>query len=172
MEQEQLTVPCRISSKMFCEFAVFDAMRRRKSWLRPVVFAVFFVLLAALAYSRAGQTDGAAVLGGALLLVGLGLPAAYFGNFFYSVRKRARQLNPKEIAYTLTLTDTDVVVDKGGQHASYSWDRLLSAHRLHHSACIYVDQTHAFLLPNDSGDAAWHTIAAHLPSGKVTDHRR
>lgn len=170
MEQENLTIPSKISGTQFREFAVFDALRRRKSWIRPAIFTAFFVALAALAFSRAGEKDGAALLGGVLLLVGLGLPAVYFITFFLSVRARARKIDPNEIAYTLTLAESGVRVQKGGQVSTCAWPQLPGACRLKHGICLYVDALHALLLPDDEDGTTWKMIAARL-GGKAKDYR-
>lgn len=163
MRNEPITIPSRISREQFREFAVFDAMRRQRRWLRPTAFAAFFCALAALAFGRTGQTEGAGLLGGTLLLVGLGLPAAYFGNFYHSVRKRAKQLDPREVAYTLTLTEEGVEAEKDGQRVSYSWGQLTEAYRLRRGVCLYAGAKHAFLLPD--GDA-WQRLAAHMDNAR------
>lgn len=170
MKNESLTIPAKITREQFREFAVFDALRRQKRWTRPAAFAVFFCALAALAFSREGATDGAALLGGILLLVGLGLPAAYFGNFFLSVRKRARQLDPNAVAYTLTLTETAVEAEKDGRQISCPWERLFAAYRLRRGVCLYTDPRRAFLLPDEDG-AAWQWIAAHTSTAVAKDLR-
>lgn len=171
MENEKLTIPSKISGAQFREFAVFDTMRRQKRWLRPVVFAVFFIVIAALAFSRVGKTQGAALLGGVLLAVGIGLPAIYFGNFFLSVRKRARKIDPNEIAYTLTLSASGVDVKKDKQTASYEWSQLHGACRLAHGTCLYVDARHALLLPDNRNGAAWRMFAERLGEKAKEYHR-
>lgn len=170
MKNESLTLPSRIGREQFREFAVFDALRRQRRWTRPAAFAVFFCALGALAFSRAAQTEGAELLGGVLLLVGLGLPAAYFGTFFYSVRKRARQLDPNEIAYTLTLTDDALEVEKDGRRVSFPWERLAGAYRLRRGVCLYADPSHAFLLTDEDGEA-WKRIAAQMDASRAHDLR-
>lgn len=172
MEPETLTIASKISGEMFREFALYDTLRRQKRWQRPALFALFFLALALLALSRADTTKGAALLGGVLLAVGLGLPIAYFAGFFLSVRKRARQIDPREIAYTITMNEDGVTVQKGQQHAVYKWEQLHGACRLEHSVCIYVDALHALLLGDPKNEAAWNMLVSHLPPQLLKDHRR
>ena len=162
MKEEKLTIPSKISGAQFREFAAFDTLRHRKGWRRPAMFAAFFAGVAGLAFHRAGRMQGAALLGCVLLAVGFGLPAVYFGNFFRSVRRCAQSIDPDEAAYTLTLTDSEISVKKGKQSASYEWSRLHSACRLKHGICLYLDEAHALLLPDDRSGSAWRVIAAHL----------
>ena len=170
MPEDRLSAPVRIDAATFREFAVFDALRRQKRWLRPAAFAAFFTALALLAFSRRSAVEGASLLGGVLLAVGLGLPAVYFGSFFLSVRRRARQLG-SGIAYTLTLTEAGVAVEKAGQSAAYAWNTLHGAYRLRRCVCLYADARHALLLPESAAEDAWRIAAAHLPPERMRDCR-
>lgn len=166
MAQNELIIQSRIDAETFSEFAWFDMLRHRKLWRRPALFAALFAAFAAIAFSRTGRTDGAALLGGVLLAVGLGVPLVYFANFAFSVRKRARQLNANEIAYTLTLVPDGVAVKKGAQSTEYRWDMIYHAYRLERSIPLYVDAGHAFLLTGKNTEAAWNTMTQYLSEGK------
>ena len=166
MAREELVVQSKIDGETFSEFARFDLLRVRKRWRRPAGFAAFFTLLALLAFSRTGKVEHAALLGGVLLAVGLGLPLVYFANFARSVRRRARQQDPRAIAYTVTLTPAGVAVKKGAQSAEYAWDRIYHAYRLERSAALYVDPAHALLLAGPQAAAAWEFLTRRLPEEK------
>lgn len=166
MTQQELVIQSKIDPETFSEFAWFDLLRVQRHWRRPLVFAVFFAALSLLALSRAGRVEGAALLGGVLLAVGLGLPLVYFASFARSVRKRARQLDADEIAYTLTLTPEGVRVKKGKQTADYRWEAVHRACRLKRSVPLYVDAAHALLLTGKDADAAWERIKQSLPKEK------
>ena len=168
--KEELIVESKVDAVMFREFAVFDTFRRQKRWLRPLIFAAFFCVIAAVAFSRAAEVEGAALLGGVLLAVGLGLPAVYFSKFFLSLSRRARALDPRAIAYTVTLGQ-GVTVKKDSQSAAYEWDALPLACRLNHSVCLYVDALHALLLRDDKG-RVWETVTARMDGQRVRDCRR
>ena len=168
MAQNELVIQSKIDAEAFSEFAWFDMLRRRKLWRRPALFAALFAAFAAIAFSRIGRTDGAALLGGVLLAVGFGVPLVYFAHFAFSVRKRARQLNANEIAYTLTLSPEGVAVRKEAQTAEYRWDAICRAYRLERSVALYVDAGHAFLLTGKNTEAAWDAIAQYLPEDKRT----
>ena len=141
---------------------------RQKALLRATLFAALFAAFAAVAFSRVGRTDGAALLGGVLLAVGLGVPLVYFASFAFSVRKRARQLDANAIAYTLTLSPEGVTVKKDKQTAAYRWDAIYRAYWLERSISLYVDAGHAFLLTGKHTETAWDTIAQYLPEDKRT----
>ena len=171
MSQEKYTVPIKIDAETFREFAVYDTLRRQKHWRRPAVFAAFFIAIAALAFTRSGTVRGAALLGGVLLAVGVGLPIIYLTSFFRSVRQRARRLDPREIVYTVTLDDAGIAVQKGKQSAENTWGHLNAACRLEHSVCLYADALHAFLLPGARGsaqsDELWALVTRHMPAEKI-----
>lgn len=176
MSNRDITIQSFIDARVFSEFAWFDLLRVRKRWRRPALFAAFFVAIAAIAFSRSGSVDHAALLGGVLLAVGVGLPAVYFFAFHQSVRKQSAKLTGREAAYTVTLDEQGVSVVKGKQNANYSWNDVHAVHRLNRCICIYVEARHAFLLPStDNGEAvraAWELMAAHLTSNQLFDHRQ
>ena len=152
MSNQDNTIQSFIDARVFSEFAWFDLLRVQKRWRRPAAFAAFFAGIAALAFSRAGSVDHAALLGGVLLAVGLGLPAAYFFTF------------------------QGVSVVKGKQRVSCVWSDIHAVHRLDRCICIYVEARRAFLLPSTDNSeairAAWELMAAHLTSGQLFDHRQ
>ena len=165
MAQNELVIQSKIDAEAFSEFAWFDMLRRRKLWRRPALFAALFAAFAVIAFSRIGTTDGAALLGREIWL-GVHAVLVYFANFAFSVRKRARQLNANEIAYTLTLSPEGVAVKKSAQTAEYRWDAIYHAYRLERSISLYVDAGHAFLLTGKHTETAWDTIAQYLPEDK------
>ncbi len=169
MDDARLTVRSNIDAATFREFALFDAFSYRGRWRAPALFAAFFAALAALAFSRASAVEGAALLGGVLLTVGLGLPLLYIINYVLSVRRRAAALTGREAAYTVTLSGAGVEIVKGDQRARYAWDEFARARRLAHSVCLYDAAGHAFLLPRSDAacDAAWELICASLPAERV-----
>ncbi len=162
-----MVVTSVIDAETFREYAIYNALRWQKQWRRPAVFALSFLVFAALAFSRVGKVEGAALLGGVLLAVGLGLPAVYFGAFLHSVRRQARQLDPREIAYTVTLSDAGVAVRKGKQNASYTWETLCAACRLKRCVCLYVDAQHALLLTGGDGARIWAYITRRIAAEKL-----
>lgn len=169
MDGGKVTVQARIDAETFREFALFDTFSYRGLWRRPALFAAFFALLAALAFSRAGTTEGAALLGGVLLAVGLGLPAVYIINYIRSVQKRAAGFTGRETAYTVTLDAEGVEIVKDEQSTRCGWDGIARACALVRSVCLYDAAGHAFLLPRSDAacTAAWETVCACLPPERI-----
>lgn len=88
-KESTIIVPVRIDRKIFQDFSVFDTLVRQRRWQRPLVFALILLFFAVLCFAQVGKREGAILLGSVLTVVGLGLPAVYFGMFFYSVRQQA-----------------------------------------------------------------------------------
>ena len=170
MKKQEITVAAQIDGPTFSEYAIFDVMRRQRRYLRPLLFAIFFAALSALAFSRRGTIEQAGLLGGVLLGVGLFLPLVYVVSFLFSVRRQSRALNPKKAAYTLELRESGLTVKKGEQTIQAPWKDLYAAYRLKQSICLYVDAQHSFLLPRSSGEekfeAAWSMVERCMESGK------
>ena len=173
MNDGRITIIAKIGPDLFREFAIYDAFVYKKRGIRPMIFAVFFLLVAIIAFTRRSYTEGAALLGVVLLVVGLGLPAIYILRYLYSVSKRAKGFSGDETAYALILNTVGVDVEKGEQSMHYSWDQITFACRLSHSICLYVTSNHAFLLPREDADsaAAWDMIREHIPPSKVKEYR-
>jgi len=72
-----LDLDVRMDRKTYRDFMVFDSVIRIGSWRRPLLFALIFTGLAAVSFAASLTGRQGALLGAALLLVGLG-PALYF----------------------------------------------------------------------------------------------
>lgn len=175
MAKKELLIPARITPDVFREFAVYDAMCRQKRWRGPLVFALVFMALSALCYTQAARLRGAGLLGTVLLAVGLGLPAAYFVNFFLSVKNQGGRLGGENapIAYTVRLREEGVLAEQGRDRMELGWQQLHGAVRLEHSVCIYVTPRQAYLLPGEAGEKdggeIWAWVREHMPEEKQTD---
>lgn len=169
--EKPLIIPSRVDEDTFIRFGLFDAFRVQKRWRPPALFAA--ILCASAAVCLLSGREGGALLGGVLLLVGLGLPAAYVGNFLLSLRQQARRLklDGRRIVYTLRLHGEGVSVNSGQQETSFSWAQIHHVYRLPGCVCLYVSPRKAFLLPGEQEEAAWQYIRAHLPEEKLTEKR-
>lgn len=149
MERNTLLIQSRITPEVFREFALFDTMYRQKRYRRPLLFAVIMAVFACVCFTRQGHNDQAVLIGAVLLIVGLGLPAAYILTFLWSVRKRAKQIPPVDApaAYTVELSPEGVVVAAGKERAEYGWKDILYVYRIQRSTCLYVSANRAYLLP-------------------------
>ena len=175
MAKKELLIPARITPDVFREFAVFDAMIRQKRWRGPLAFTLVFGALSAVCYTQAGSIRGAGLLGTVLLAVGLGLPAAYFVNFFLSVKAQGGKLGGENapISYTVRLREEGVMAEQGKEKMTLSWQQLHGAVRLSHSVCIYVTPRQAYLMPGEAGEKdgeeLWDWVREHMPQEKWSD---
>ena len=175
MPKKELLIPVRITPTVFREFAFYDAMCRQKRWRGPLAFALAFGGFSALCYTQAHKIQGAWLLGTVLLAIGLGLPMAYFTNFFLSVKARGKGLGDANapIAYTVRLREEGVMAEQGKERVTLSWQQMYAAVRLSHSLCLYVSPRQAYLLPGEAGEKegeeVWDWIRDHMPKEKQTD---
>lgn len=174
-----LSVPVRMDGEIFRDFALFDVLQRQKRWVRPLVFAVILLTFAAVCFTQVGVRQGAALLGGVLTAVALGLPLVYFGMFFRSVRQQAAKMglsSPKNV-YRIELGEQGVRMwpagrqDKEEPAAAHSWDSLYGAWRTPQAVYLYIDAAHAYLLPAGQipggTDAAWGLLSRFMPAEKL-----
>lgn len=176
MERNALLIQSRITPEVFREFALFDTMYRQKRYRGPLLFAAILAVFACICFTQQGRNDQAVLLGGVLLAVGLGLPAAYILTFLYSVFKKAKQLKLADApaAYTVKLSPEFVAVTAGEQRAEYAWKDILYVYRIRHSTCLYVGANRAYLLPVSNQreeDKRWALILERVPSEKRKDLR-
>lgn len=174
-----MRVEVRLNEKDFFRFSLFDAFSRRRAWLRPAVFAAILGACAALCFAL-HQRRGAVLLGSVLLIVALGLPAAWFLSFFLSLRRQAREqgLAGGKYVYTLDLHDGEegISVDNGREHAVFPWAQMFHAYRHPDAAYLYVTPQRAFLIPDHcvqgAAGALWALIERRLPQQRRTSHKR
>lgn len=163
-----LKIEVCLSEREFVGFGLFDAFRHRRSWTRPALFAAILAGSAAVCFMLHDRR-GAVLLGIVLLVVALGLPAAWFLSFFLSVRGQARSLGLGDGAYvyTLTLGEEGLSVDNGRERAAYPWAGMFRAYRRPDAVYLYVTPRRAFLIPNccaeGGGERLWALIVAHIP---------
>lgn len=170
-----MKVEVRLNEKEFLRFSRFDVLRLRKRWHSPAIFAAILCACAAVCFLMR-HVRGAVVLGIALLVAGIGIPAVYFLNFFLSLRRQARQegLSPARHVYTLDLGDADsgITVDNGHEHVVYPWEQVFHVYRSASASYLYITSQRAFLIPHDcvkgGADALWKLLEARLPADRRT----
>ena len=166
----EITVPVRMSARDFRRFAVFNTLRRRRAWLRPLVFALIFSALAAVCFVSGRPQSG--LLGAVLLVCGLGLPLVWLGTFFAQLASQAgkNDLKQPRLVYTVKLRRLGVHVSKEGSDLEVPWDRMYAACRVRGAVYLYVAPERAFLLPDGQGDASaqeiWAAVVRHMPEGR------
>lgn len=183
MPNHPIVVPVQMDARTFRDFAIFDTMRRQKLWVRPAVFSGIMLAFAAVCFSQYAR-QGALLLGSVLAAVALGLPVVYFGSYFFSVRKQARQMGlatPKPV-YRLCLSDVDDGVevcaagdqDKPEKALHCAWGQLYGAWRAPGAIYLYAQPGKAYILPSGqiqgSADALWALCQKRMP-GKCHEMR-
>lgn len=172
MERETLIIPARINAGVFRRFALYDTFVRQGRWRSPALFAGILGAAAAVCLLMRQRREGAALLGGVLLAVGLGLPVFYVLNYLWSVRKQGKQLDGRRIAYTLHLREEGLLALAGQERAECPWSQIFLACRDRGCIYIYVNARRAFLLPDcEQTEAAWALLQEKLPEEKRRDRR-
>lgn len=172
-----MEIEVRLSEAEFLKFSWFDVLEHRKLWRAPAVFAVILGVCAAVCFLMR-ETRGAVALGGVLLAAGLGVPAAYFLSFFFSLRGQAREqkLGTGKYVYTLDLSGSGVAVNNGREHAAYPWGQVFRAYRRVDAVYLYITPRRAFLIPyecvNGEADGLWALIERGLPAERRTARQR
>lgn len=168
MKSGPLALEARVTPEVFREFAFFDTFRRQKRWKGPALFALIMGGFAAVCFALRGSREQAALIGTVLLVVGLGLPAAYVLSFYLSVRRREKALKAAgcPVAYRLRLEEEGLAVRQGEKEERYPWGQVAAAWRLRRCLCVYVDERRAYLLPprdGEEGERLWAFLIEHLP---------
>ena len=95
-----MNIQVRLNEREFMKFSWFDALRHKKVWHRPTLFAAILGTAATACFILHNRR-GAVLLGSVLLVVALGLPAAYFLSFFLSLHKQSAGLAGGKYVYTI-----------------------------------------------------------------------
>lgn len=166
-----MKVQVRLSERDFLKFSMFDTFVHKKGWLRPALFAVILGTSAGVCFALR-ERRGAVLLGTVLLVVALGLPAAWILSFFLSVRRQAKGqgLAKGKYVYTLDLGDGELAVDNGHERASYPWGQIFRVYRRSDAAYLYINPQRAFLIPHScvqgGGEALDRALEHCRPSGR------
>lgn len=175
MDPSKVTVSAKIDAGIFRSFAIFDAMRLKKRWRSPLIFASILSVCACVCFIMKERREGAFLLGWVLLGAGLGIPAAYFLNFFLSLRSQCKKMKPGEsrVAYTLTLDEREIRVSNEKESASLPWKKAFAAYRVKDCIYLYAVPQKAYLLPAGCADTEdeklWALIARRMPEGRAID---
>lgn len=181
-----ISVLVEMDEKRFRDFRVFDVFRHQKAWKRPLLFALILLAFAAVCLTQVGKREGAALLAGVLAVVGLGLPAVYFGTFFHQLSQIVEKMKLPQPFYRVELAEDGIRVwltgelDKTDPTYRYNWEDALCAYRTADAVYLYVNAPDsqapggrrplAYLL-DQSTDAVW-ALLGRLPADKLRDCRR
>lgn len=162
-----ITIPVKVDTKTFRNFAVFDTLIRKKRWKSPALFAAIFLCFAAVCFSLHGRAEQAVLLGSVLAGVAIVLPTVYFITFFHSITLQARsmKLQKPQHAYTVELTDAADgirVVSAKDESVSvrHQWNAVHAVYRADGCIYLFVSPEQAFLLPDGQAIAADTQAAA------------
>ncbi len=165
-----------LTERIFRRFTIFDTVLRKKIWRGPALFALVLTICAGACFYM-HRVRGAAMLGGVLLAVGLGVPLVYFGTFFHSVSRQVQELGLKRPrpVYSLELTDQPlgILVSNEQETARYRWDSVYHAYRDADATYLYITPERALILPhscveNQDAAALWALLIACLPAERCT----
>lgn len=170
MKQEGILIPAKITRPVFRHFAFFNVFYHQKHWKRPLIFALLMSAFSIICFFLRNRREGAVMLGAVLLIVGLGLPFAYFLSFSLSLRGQMKRmdLRGQRIAYTLRMETKGFHVTTGAEAADYPWEAVHMVYRTSDCDYLYISASKAYLLPhNSSKEKIWTLLQSVLPPEKL-----
>lgn len=173
---QKITSSVQMTAKEFHDFAVFDLFRHQKRWQRPTVFTAILLVSAGICMTQIGKRDGAALLTAVLAIIAIGLPAVYFGTFFYNLSKQIKKLNFPRPFYRVELEGDQMNVWMAGQQDKaeptnrYGLSSLHCAYRTESAVYLYVQPAQAYLL-SENLEKFWAALNSALPAEKLHDCR-
>lgn len=171
---QTISANVQMDADSFRQFAVFDFFRHQRGYRRPAAFAVLLLACAGLCLAQSG---GHGVIGGiaiALAVVGIVIPAIFFGSFYYSLSQQVKRVDLPR--YELKLDHDGMAawlagsMDKAEPTYSSAWSDVFCAYRTANVIYIYMLRNQAFLLDKDM-DAAWQLLSDVLPAEKLHNCR-
>lgn len=174
---QTISVSTTMDEQGFHDFAVFDVFHHHRSWMRPAIFAVIMLVFSGICLSQLGKRPGAGLLSAVLAIVAIGLPATYFGMYFYSLSQQTKKMHLPRPFYRTELSEEGASIwmvgsqDKAEPTEQHSWESIYCAYRMPASVYLYVEQGKAFLL-NDRTEAVWKVLQEKLPAEKLHDMRK
>lgn len=174
---QTISVSTTMDEQGFRNFAVFDVFHHHKAWKRPAIFAVIMLAFSGICLSQLGKRQGAGLLSAVLAIVAIGLPATYFGMYFYSLSHQVKKMHLPRPFYRTELSDEGAAIwmvgkqDKAEPTSRYPWESIYCAYRLPDAVYLYVEQGKAYLL-NDRMEAVWECLQEKMPAEKLHDCRK
>lgn len=164
-----------LDARSYRAFRSFDQFVRLRSIRRPLIFLSIFAALALISFAMgATGTKGGWLLGAALLVVGILLPASYVLQFLRGVDQQAAKLgltgSARKYAYTLLLyEDPEALTVQTGSDGSlrFPWTKIHGIWRGKEAIYLYVAPEKAYILPQLSEgwslDEHWRALEARVP---------
>ncbi|MBR5226406.1 MAG: YcxB family protein [Clostridia bacterium] len=176
MSNSAVTVNVQMDEKTFRRFARFDTYTLRRRWRSPAIFAAILTAFAFVAFLMDGRAQDAALIGRLLLIIGLGLPAAYFLHYEFQLSTQVRRLRIKKPrpAYFVSISEAGVrVVNNMAREEPLllSFDQIHAVYRRPDAVYLYHAENRAFILPAKDASVSlaslWDLLAANLPKEKL-----
>ena len=173
---QKIAVSVQMDAQTFRDSVIFDLFHHRKRWRSPLLFTCILLVSSGICMTQIGKRDGAGLLTTVLAIIALGIPAVYFGKFFYDLSKQIKKMNLPRPFYRLEVDSTTLRVWMAGQQdkaqptAEYALDSLYCVYRTENVLHIYVQPAQAYLL-NESTETFWKILSAVLPAEKMHDCR-
>ena len=128
-----MTIAVQLSESHFRHFLIFTILKRRKLYKSPVIFASILTFSAIICFLMHSVERGSTVgLCTACSRSEIGVPIAYFSNFFTSLKKQVKQqnLDPPRLVYTVQFSeDSDEFgVSNDNEIATYRWQDVYHAY--------------------------------------------
>lgn len=154
-----LVIRSKITANQFRRFSYFDGLVRKHRYLGLIAFAVLLVV-----FGWCNLITGSKFLFWLFVGTGLLVPGIYLMQYQKSIRTQIKALKLNETpcdAYTVGMNSKGIYIDRGGEHLSFDWEALDSAHRFGSCTYLYYAPRRALILPDDCiTDAATGTNAA------------
>ena len=162
-EHIRFTQRVELDGKTFRRFALFDAFRREGRWRRPVLFVGLM-----LGFACVCLAGGSVLLASVFCILGLGLPAAWFGTFLFQVNAQARRLNSAHVSYSVTLTEDGVLGP--GLEAPLPWAQVHAAYLARDCVYLYVSPLRAILISSEAAglEELWQCLARHMTDSRMS----
>lgn len=164
-----------MTEEIFRRFSRFDLFRRRKVWRAPAIWAAILCTSAVICLTM-GHVRGSKLLGTVLLLIGLGLPLAYFASFALSMKQQilSQGLKRPKLVYTLELSEKTkgIGVSNETEHADFEWKKIHHVYRDATATYLFITKSRGFILPHqyieEGEDALWELISKKVPAERRT----
>lgn len=175
-----LVIPATITARQFRRFSYFNGLIRKHRYLGLIAFAVLLVV-----FGWCNLITGSKFLFWLFVGTGLLVPGIYLLQFRRSVRAQTAALKLNESpfnAYTVGINDKGIYIERGGEHLSFDWETLDSAHRFGNCTYLYYAPQRAVILPDDcitdaqsstnaSPEKLWKLLREHMPEKSLKKWR-
>lgn len=182
MNKRNLHIAVRLGPASFKNFAVFDAMTKQQKWRTPVMIGAVGIIGGLICFLLQDMSENMFLLGVFLMVLGMFVPSMYFRKFYASIQEQTVRMKieePRQV-YTIELgADPNGIVyyhpKEKTPAGAYAWKEIDSVWRTEKAIYLYVDPTHALLIPdttkNVRQDEVWELVKQQAKPEKLHDER-